>query len=493
MDVHLRAAAGGVSVVLLVALVGCDNKPSPASSPRESTAFPAQPPEASDDLNQRVIERRAVEVAIWGMPAVSMAAVRASLRRDLGADFGDVIYFSKVMEPRHEFLTANNQTPYVLTFFDLRQGPMVLEVPAATDKVALFGSGIDSWEVPLVDVGPTGDDAGKGGKYLLRPPGADATPPQGYFVVDSPTVFVHFALRPITTASSTLQDAVDYSQRLKTYRLNAAGNPPATRYVDAYPNVWKTLPTFDVEDFRLLADTIEVDPPQAKDAVMLAMLASIGIEKGKPFAPDAARAELLTRAARQARAEMNDYFMNRALDLFWPDRRWLSSSHEKTFGFSYYGDGKLDYDRRAGGFAFWATWAPKRLGDPGKLPASYYLENFRDSSGALFNGDRLYRLRVPADTPARDFWSIVAYEVGTNAFIHNPENRVGVSSYDKDQINANEDGSVDVYVGPQAPQGFEGNWIPTAGRDFWLVARFYGPEKPLFDRSWKMPDVEEVK
>jgi hypothetical protein len=52
---------------------------------------------------------------------------------------------------------------------------------------------------------------------------------------------------------------------------------------------------------------------------------------------------------------------------------------------------------------------------------------------------------------------------------------------------------VDVYVGPQAPTGFEGNWIPTAGKDFWLVARFYGPEKALFDKSWQMPDMEEVK
>ena len=104
-----------------------------------------------------------------------MAAIRVSLKRDLDADFGDVIYFSKVMEPRHEFLTANNQTPYVLTFFDLRRGPMVLEVPPATHKVAFFGSAIDSWEVPLADIGPSGDDAGKGGRYLFVPPGFSDT------------------------------------------------------------------------------------------------------------------------------------------------------------------------------------------------------------------------------------------------------------------------------------------------------------------------------
>ena len=146
-------------------------------------------------IDDRTIHRRAIELAIWGMPAVSMAAVRASLKRDLDADFGDVVYFSKVLEPRHEFLTANNQTPYVLTVVDLRQGPMVLEVPAATDKTVFFGSAIDSWEVPLADIGGTGDDAGKGGKYLFMPPGDNTTPPDGYFVVPSETVFIHIALR----------------------------------------------------------------------------------------------------------------------------------------------------------------------------------------------------------------------------------------------------------------------------------------------------------
>jgi hypothetical protein len=161
------------------------------------------------------------------MPAVSMAAVRRSLSRDLDAGYGDVIYFTRPMEPRHEFLTANNQTPYVVTFFDLKAGPMVLEVPAASDEVALFGSAIDSWQVPLADVGPTGEDAGKGGRYLFLPPDHQGEPPDGFIVVGSPTRYVHIALRPITIGSGTLEDAVAYSQQLKAYPLEAAGGPPA--------------------------------------------------------------------------------------------------------------------------------------------------------------------------------------------------------------------------------------------------------------------------
>jgi hypothetical protein len=447
---------------------------------------------SSAEIAERMLRRRAAEATIWGMPAVSMAAVRASLKRDLDADFGDIVYFSNVMEPRHEFLTANNQTPYVFTCFDLRRGPMVLDVPAATDKTVFFGSGIDSWEVPLVDVGGTGDDAGKGGKYLFLPPGHDGKPPSGYFAVPSPTVFVHFALRPIAIGGGTLQDAVQYSQRLKAYPLDAA-SAPKTRYIDAYPRAWKTLPPFDLAYLQLLAGVIEADPPQAKDAAMLAMLASIGIEKGKPFEPDAEQARALTEGVREGAAHLNDVFLNHTFEPWWPDRQWVDIKRDDTFGFSYYGNGKLDYDRRGGSFALWATWAPKRASDPGKLPASYYLKNFRDASGALLRGDCAYRLRVPADTPARDFWSIIAYEVGTNAFIHNPENRVGVSSYDKGKMAVNEDGSVDVFIGPTAPKGLADNWIPSAAKDFWLVARFYGPQKALFDKTWVMPDVERLE
>src|SRR5262244_2968080 len=194
-----------------------------------ATPAPAQNP-SPDDLARRTFERRAVEAAIWGMPAVSMAGVRRSLA-GIGADYNQVVYFSKPLEARHEFLTANNQTPYVLSVLDLHGGPVVLDVPPASAKVALFGSAIDSWQVPLADVGPAGDDGGKGGKYLFLPPGYVVAPPAGHYVVPSLTYFVHVALRPIIGKDGTLDDAVAYSKTLKVYPLEQADNPQ-TRYVD---------------------------------------------------------------------------------------------------------------------------------------------------------------------------------------------------------------------------------------------------------------------
>jgi hypothetical protein len=186
---------------------------------------------------------------------------------------------------------------------------------------------------------------------------------------------------------------------------------------------------------------------------------------------------------------MADYMMNVAFEPQWPGSKWVVLKREQpNFGFSFFGDGKLDYDRRAGGFAYFATWAPKHFGEPGKLPASFYVHGFTDRDGDRFDGNTTYRIRFSADTPTRDFWSVIAYEVGTNAFIHTPEDRVGISSYDKESLVANEDGSIDVYIGPRAPERFEPNWIPTGGKDFWLIVRFYGPDKAVFDGTWALDD-----
>ena len=338
---------------------------------------------SADDLARRTFARRAVEAAIWGMPAVSMAGVRRSLQ-GIGADYNQVVYFSKPMEARHEFLTANNQTPYVLSVLDTHGGPIVLDVPPASAKVALFGSAIDSWEVPLADVGPTGDDGGKGGKYLFLPPGYEQAPPDGYYVVPSPTYFVHVALRPIVGKDGTLDDAVAYSKMLKVYPLAQADNPQ-TKHVDAYPHPWKTLPVYDLTFFKDLAAVVNDEPAQVTDAAMLGMLASIGIRKGRPFNPTGETAQAFAKAAGDAYAEMQTYFVTpgQGLIRYWRDRQWSGPYLTEKDDFTFLVDGKLLIDERAGGFAFWATWLPKKLG-----AASAYLNGLRDDAGELFSGQK---------------------------------------------------------------------------------------------------------
>ena len=119
---------------------------------------------------EQMIHRRAVEAAVWGMPIEGTRGLLLAVRSDLGADWNDIIYFSKPMESRHRFLTANNQVPYVVASLNTKDGPLVLEVPAASDKAKFFGSLVDVWDYPFTDVGPAGADKDNGGKFLLLPP-----------------------------------------------------------------------------------------------------------------------------------------------------------------------------------------------------------------------------------------------------------------------------------------------------------------------------------
>lgn len=115
-----------------------------------------------------------------------------------------------------------------------------------------------------------------------------------------------------------------------------------------------------------------------------------------------------------------------------------------------------------------------------------------DNQGHAFDGEQNYRLHVPAHAPVKQYWSAVAYDRATHALIR--ETQRSSRSSQSSGLQANADGSVDVYLGPTVPAGKEANWIPTkAGGKFEVLFRLYGPEKPLFDKTWKLPDIEKVK
>jgi hypothetical protein len=450
--------------------------------------------QAGDELAYQLAFQRGAQAVIWGAPAASMMGLIKSAKSQLGALVNeDIIYFSKPMVSRHGFLTPNNQTPYVFSLMNTKGGPMVLELPPASPKVIFFGTATDTWQVPIVDVGPEGQDKGKGGKYLFLPPGYEGEVPKGYFVHRPATYHVSTALRPIQIKGGTLEEAVAYSKQLKAYPLSQAKSPKPNRYIDAFPKTWDTLPHYNSSWFEDLAAVVNEEPVQPQDLVMMGMLSTIGIEKGKPFKPNPVAAKAVDEAITLAYAEMLEYFITpgKGFAPYWSDRQWGAPNFPKAVlesGFHFAFKDQYLLDHRAGGFALWATWVPKHLGK-----ATFYLMGQRDKDGRLFDGSSTYRLRVPKDTPAAEFWSVIVYS-GTKdsfaAFIPKSA-RVGTSSYEKAELKANADGSIDIYFGPKAPPGFESNWLPT-GQDFFLLFRLYGPEKSFFDKSWTLPDVERV-
>lgn len=441
------------------------------------------------DLGYQLCYQRGVQAVIWGMPAVSLAALRQATFRDLGAGYNDVVYMSGVATPRHELLTANHELLYGLVMLNVKEGPVVLEVPPATETVAFFGSAVDSWMVPVAELGSTGEDAGKGGRYLFLPPGYRDWAPKDYFVVPSRTYNVHVALCPIPNAGGTRADVVAYSKHIRAYPLTQTGRSPANRYIDAYPKIWRTLPAYDMSYFETLARIVDEEPLQEKDAAMIGLLASIGIRKNAPFMPEGRLARALELAVKDGRRQMEHYFETPGLAMapYRPKGQWMVANSTPHEGATYLVDGKLLIDERAGGYSYWATFVSRK-----PVKDSYGLCALRDRSGELLKGSNMYRLRLPPSLPARDFWSITAYGKESKAYIYNDLNRVALSSRDN-HLRLNEDGSVDLYFGPRAPAGKTSNWIPTEGWDFFLIFRLYGPEKAIFDRSFKLPDVEKTR
>ena len=439
---------------------------------------------AAEDL----LHARAVEAVIWGVPLVQFKAMRDALA-EAGAGFNAVGYHSRIQNWKMQFATPNDTTPYVLAFWNLAGGPVVFELPASEEGVALFGTLMDAWQRPLEDVGAAGLDGGRGGRYLLLPPGFRGHVPAGYIPLRQKTLNGYTALRPILpdTGEESLARAAEFARRIRIYPLAEAGDPPPTPSVDLYDNELMGVPTFDGSYFTSLHEILQEEVVEEKDLAMLGMLASIGIEKGAPFAPDGPTGAILERAAQDALEHLIRLYHTDLIPPFYDGTRWTIIAPAGVFetGMTYEHPGHLDYQSR-GALYYGICTSVKNPG-----AAVFYLSCAKDPEGNWLDGGRTYKLNVPANVPARDFWSVVAYDLQTAAWIRE-KSRVGLDSPTEDLQN-NDDGTVDEYMRPRAPDGKESNWVPTAPGDrFFVMFRFYGPELPVFTKEWSLGDLEMI-
>ena len=140
--------------------------------------FDGFPDKASvEKLYDNLDFQRAVQAYLLGLAPVSQVANRKGIL-EVGPANTTVPIFEQMMNARSIFLTPNNNTPYTWFWLDLRNGPLVLEVPPK-----VLGLIDDMWYHFVTDVGFVGPDKGEGGKYLLLPPGYKGEVPEGYFVV----------------------------------------------------------------------------------------------------------------------------------------------------------------------------------------------------------------------------------------------------------------------------------------------------------------------
>jgi hypothetical protein len=422
------------------------------------------------------------------MPIVSFDAMRQAYFRDAGAKYNDIVYWSKPADWMVQVTTPNASSYYVYINFNTKDGPVVLDVPPAAGA-GLFGSMNDAWQAPQADIGPAGEDQGKGGRYLILPPGFKSGVPVRYFPVHFETYNGYSILRAIPASSSDadVAKALDLVKKIRVYPLTQAPNPPAQRYIDMSGKMFDGLAKFDDSFYDSLARMVNEEPVQTRDLAVMGQLRSLGIEKDKTFKPDAA-----TRAIfKKTIAEAHDWFMKSVAvgETWWPDTRWILSGKgtgPKT-EFTFQTADGLDVDER-GMIFFLACAPPKKLG-----AATLYIGAYRDAKGEPLQGGKSYHLRVPPNVPAKQFWAVTVYDLETAGFIREAP-RLSVDSYQNTHKNA--DGSVDIYFGPKAkvPAGKESNWVYTApGKPWFTFFRFYGPEKAALDKTWIMGDIEEIK
>jgi hypothetical protein len=470
---------------LLVVFTACGENTYSPPAPKTDTPADNQP---VIDWEFQIAYQRGIEAMNWAVPAVSMLSLRKG-NFSLGGGYNTVYYMSSPPTPLAEAITPNNQTPYATIHLSTRNGPAVLDIPPASAKTAVFGSATNVWQVPFADIGPAGIDQGKGGRYLFLPPGYDSEVPDGYFAVPMDQYDIYVALRLIPLGDTGFGEAAEYAKLINAYPLSQAESPPKTIYIDMADQHLPTLPKYDLSFFSSITDLLNEEPLLERDKVMGGMLASIGIEKGKPFAPEGKIEQALRLAAKDGYAYLEHTFESPGYshELYWPDRQWLGIKQPSEDGFVYDEGDYLLLDAR-GSLFHWVTFIPRQLGK-----ATAYVLGMHDADGALLTGKQNYKLNVPAKVPARDFWSVIAYSKKTKSFIYNDADIIGLSSYDKSNMEINDDGSVDIFFGESPPRHMASNWIPTAGEDFFLLFRFYGPEEPVFDKSFKLPDVERLE
>jgi hypothetical protein len=364
----------------------------------------------------------------------------------------------------------------------------VLEIPPA-DEGLFNGSIMDRWQAAIEDVGPGGVDKGKGGKYLVLPPGyAPNKVPGGYIAMPSDTYEGYALLRSVLKSGSAADfaKALKYSQRIKLYPLSQASNPPPTKFADASDVVFDSTIQYDLRFFESLSRKVQSEPWLERDKAMIDQLKTLGIERGKAFKPDARTQQILNAAIQEAKAFLDARY--EALTPYYEGGRWFfpidEEMHQNVLS-SWHTPDSYPVDTRGMAYSI-AFFSAKHVGQ-----AQYYLMSISDADGKPLEGKSFYRLRVPPNAPITQYWSTTVYNRATHAFLLNAK-WVGRSSQTPG-LKKNTDGSVDIFFGPTAPTGQESNWVPTepSGR-FEVLARFYGPQKPLFDKSWRLPDIERL-
>jgi hypothetical protein len=431
---------------------------------------------------------RGIEAFLSGIPAASVHALCTGFENIGMKRNGSIGITEDLMDARSLFLTPNSTTVYNFFCIDVKAGPVVVEVPTG-----VLGPADDAFFRFVTDVGLTGPDQGKGGKYLFVPPGYKGSlPSNGYYVVKTPTYMNLIFFRAFVSNGDVAGAVKHVKDSARIYPLSAAGTPPATTFINTSGKQFNTVHANDFKFYEELNEVIQYEPGDAFDPEIVGLFAAIGIKKGNPFAPDERMKAILTDAVAVGNAAARGIaFASRDPRVkFYPDRQWGTGFVGGSYAF--YDNGERMLDARTL-FHYLATGITPAMAAAKPGSGSAYAFANRDANGEFLDGSKTYKITLPAPIPAGQFWSYTVYDTQTRSMLETDQKLAGIDSNQK-SMKANPDGSYTVYFGPKAPAGQEGNWVQTwPGKSWWTLLRLYAPLQPWFDKTWKPGDFEEMR
>ncbi|MCP4467903.1 MAG: DUF1254 domain-containing protein [Halieaceae bacterium] len=434
---------------------------------------------------------RATEVFLNMVPAASLEGLRLGLENLGITQSNQVMMFDQLLDSNPLFLTGNTDTVYSAVIFDLeRDGPVVVEIPAGSGPSTVN----DAYFRFVTDMGAPGPDRGKGGKYLIIPESYEGEIPEGYFEARSPSNINLMVLRGFLVDGKTDTAVLSVKQGLKVYPLSQKDNPPAMEFISGSTVPFNTVHANDFSFFSEINDVIQREPVDFLDPELRGQLAGIGIQKGSVFDPDERMRKILTDGVAIGNATARALLLRPRDEsaFYYKDSQWFTA----FLGGDYQwlianGEGGRNLDARTAFFYGYTLNTPamvlKMVG-----AGSQYAVAATDKEGNYLDGSKTYRLRIPADVPANDFWSVVAYDPQTRSELQTGQPYPSKNNK-RDQLEVNSDGSVELYFGPTAPQGKNANWIQTVpGKGWWSIFRLYGPLEPWFDKTWRPGEFELI-
>jgi hypothetical protein len=427
------------------------------------------------------LQRAIVAYRFW-YPTVSMEGIFNG-NREIGIADNTKIGIA-ACGPRQVGFTLNSDTPYGSAVLDLTDGPMVIEIPAGP-FIGLVDDRHQRW---LADMGIPGPDGGKGGRYLIAPPGYEGSVPDGYHAVESNTFKAMLAVRSLPQGGD-MDAALNALREIKVHRLDGdellGFLDTSEQRMDSTCLRWED----NLEFWRVLHEVLEGEPVINEFRPMHGLLSALGVGKGTPFEPDERKTHILSNAARTARDQMlvAAFAETRPDRIAWHDRQWEwvglvpdNADFETPAG--------IDLEARDRWFAQAIVASPamfrRQVGG-----GSLYWLGARDSSGDYLNGGHAYALSITLPVPAKLFWSVTIYDAQTRSQVQADQDKAALRSLFELKPTSAESDSMTLHFGPDQPDDADDRWLQTVpGRGWFAYLRIYGPEASTLDGTWRPGD-----